>query len=172
MRRNQYQIRSSGLLKKERERKKEERGVRQTYEYGLTFPPSLAYGLGLLSMRLTGWTWTVKSIRTRSVPSISTASRIAQTSKGIQNKTPILSGVPHFLSTNSPPITSTQQQQARTMATATKIQVSTDAPGIFNVGVRSDSAEKASKVLQENLRKFHIYFNNQGFHSKSCKTRV
>ncbi|KAK2763068.1 hypothetical protein FQN54_009701 [Arachnomyces sp. PD_36] len=51
------------------------------------------------------------------------------------------------------------------MATATTVKVSTDAPGIYNVGVRADSAETASKAMQENLNKFHIYFNDQGFHN-------
>ena len=53
------------------------------------------------------------------------------------------------------------------MATATTFKVTPADVGIFNVGVNPDSAPVASKALQENMEKFHIYFNDQGFHSKS-----
>lgn len=51
------------------------------------------------------------------------------------------------------------------MANATKIKVSTSDAGVFSVGPSAESAKKASEVLQEDLEKHHIFFNNIGFHS-------
>ncbi|KAL4916978.1 hypothetical protein BDW62DRAFT_211499 [Aspergillus aurantiobrunneus] len=53
------------------------------------------------------------------------------------------------------------------MATATNIQLSpkTDT-GVFSTqGITADSAKTASEVLQEDLEKHHVYFNNMGFHN-------
>lgn len=54
------------------------------------------------------------------------------------------------------------------MASAKKIQLSpqTDT-GVWSTGVTEDSAQTASEVLQEDLEKHHVYFNDMGFHSKS-----
>lgn len=52
------------------------------------------------------------------------------------------------------------------MATARRIQLSTSDSGIFSSGVREDSAQVASELLQEDLEKHHVYFNNMGFHGK------
>lgn len=53
------------------------------------------------------------------------------------------------------------------MATATRIHLSpmTDT-GIYSFNVREDSAQTASQILQEDMEKHHVFFNNQGFHSK------
>lgn len=51
------------------------------------------------------------------------------------------------------------------MATARKIELSTSDSGVYSAGVREDAARAASEVLQENLEKHHIYFNDSGFHS-------
>ncbi|KAE8355767.1 hypothetical protein BDV28DRAFT_128338 [Aspergillus coremiiformis] len=51
------------------------------------------------------------------------------------------------------------------MATARKIELSTSNPGIFSVGAREDAARVAGEVLQDNLEKYHIYFNDSGFHN-------
>ncbi|KZZ89241.1 hypothetical protein AAP_04388 [Ascosphaera apis ARSEF 7405] len=52
------------------------------------------------------------------------------------------------------------------MATAYNIQVSpTEDVGIFNMNPRADSARKVSKLLQEDMQKHDIYFNDKGFHN-------
>ncbi|GMG14408.1 unnamed protein product [Aspergillus oryzae var. brunneus] len=51
------------------------------------------------------------------------------------------------------------------MATARKIELSTSDSGVYSAGVREDAARAASEVLQENLEKHHIYFNDSGFHN-------
>lgn len=126
-------------------------------------------------LRFAGWTKAVKPIRRRSSPLLLSTS-VTQRSRGISTTTrtkarePALPSSQHFLSTNSTfqrYTSSTTKQQSRTMATSTTIKVSTDAPGIYNVGVKPESVERASKLLQENLSKFHIYFNDKGFHSKN-----
>lgn len=54
-----------------------------------------------------------------------------------------------------------------TMATALKIQLSpkTDS-GIFNSGVREDTARAASEALQMDIERHHVFFNDEGFHSR------
>ena len=53
-----------------------------------------------------------------------------------------------------------------TMATATKIQLSPPKDsGIYSAGVREDAAHTASEVLQEDMEKHHVFFNERGFHS-------
>jgi hypothetical protein len=54
------------------------------------------------------------------------------------------------------------------MATARKIQLSTANSGIFSMELREDSARAASEVLQEDLEKHHMFFNESGFHSESA----
>ncbi|GIC90050.1 questin oxidase family protein [Aspergillus udagawae] len=51
------------------------------------------------------------------------------------------------------------------MATAKKIQLSTANSGIFSVELREDSARAASEVLQDDLEKHHVFFNESGFHN-------
>ena len=52
------------------------------------------------------------------------------------------------------------------MASSTKILVTPSVGPEFAVPkLRGDSAERASKVLQENHDKHHITFNDAGFHS-------
>ncbi|KAL4778098.1 hypothetical protein BJX76DRAFT_363056 [Aspergillus varians] len=52
------------------------------------------------------------------------------------------------------------------MATAKKIHLSlqTDT-GAWSTGITESSAKAASEVLQEDLEKHHVYFNNMGFHN-------
>jgi sulfur relay (sulfurtransferase) complex TusBCD TusD component (DsrE family) len=52
------------------------------------------------------------------------------------------------------------------MATATNIHLSpaTDS-GIYSSNVREDAARTASEVLQEDMEKHHVFFNEEGFHS-------
>lgn len=53
-----------------------------------------------------------------------------------------------------------------TMATATKIHLSPTADsGIYSSNVREDSARTASEILQEDMAKHHVFFNDSGFHS-------
>ena len=53
------------------------------------------------------------------------------------------------------------------MATAATVNVTPPTVGGFGLsGLSSESANRASKVLQENHEKHHIYFNNEGFHGK------
>lgn len=53
------------------------------------------------------------------------------------------------------------------MATASKVQLSLDACGVFHVpGVTKEAVAKASEVLQENHEIHHIFFNKEGFHSR------
>lgn len=59
-----------------------------------------------------------------------------------------------------------QELETTNMATATTIKLSTTDTGVLSTGVRADSAEVASQVLQEDLQKHHIYFNVERFHSK------
>ena len=55
----------------------------------------------------------------------------------------------------------------RTMATAATVNVTSPTVGGFGLdGLSNDSANRASKVLQENHEKHHIYFNHEGFHGK------
>lgn len=52
------------------------------------------------------------------------------------------------------------------MATASKVQLSSDHCGEFHVpNITQDSAAAASEVLQENHEIHHIFFNQSGFHS-------
>ncbi|KAF5867126.1 hypothetical protein ETB97_004046 [Aspergillus alliaceus] len=51
------------------------------------------------------------------------------------------------------------------MATARKIELSTSDSGVLSAGAREESARAASKILQDNLEKNHIYFNDSGFHN-------
>ncbi|KAL5355335.1 hypothetical protein BJX96DRAFT_47701 [Aspergillus floccosus] len=51
------------------------------------------------------------------------------------------------------------------MATPTRIQLSPSDTGVYSLDVREDSAQVASKLLQENMKKHHVYFNDKGFHN-------
>ncbi|KAJ5346003.1 hypothetical protein N7452_004007, partial [Penicillium brevicompactum] len=53
-----------------------------------------------------------------------------------------------------------------TMATATNIHLSPTADsGIYSSNVREDSARTASEILQEDMAKHHVFFNDSGFHN-------
>jgi hypothetical protein len=59
-----------------------------------------------------------------------------------------------------------KEQNGIDMATATTIKLSTADAGVIHRNVRADSAEVASQLLQEDMRKHHIFFNKRRFHSK------
>lgn len=51
------------------------------------------------------------------------------------------------------------------MATASKIHLtSTQQPEYYVQGISSETADKASELLQENHDKYHTFFNQDGFH--------
>lgn len=51
-------------------------------------------------------------------------------------------------------------------ASATRINLfpATDS-GVFSAGVREDTARLTSSLLQDDMEKHHVFFNDQGFHS-------
>ncbi|KAL4806396.1 hypothetical protein BDV18DRAFT_160464 [Aspergillus unguis] len=52
------------------------------------------------------------------------------------------------------------------MATARKIQLSPERDtGVWSTGITAEGAKRASEVLQEDLEKHHVFFNNSGFHN-------
>ncbi|KAF9887293.1 hypothetical protein FE257_010288 [Aspergillus nanangensis] len=51
------------------------------------------------------------------------------------------------------------------MATARKIYLSPSDTGIFSARVKEHAAETVNEVLQDNLEKHHVFFNNKGFHN-------
>jgi hypothetical protein len=51
------------------------------------------------------------------------------------------------------------------MATPSKIVLSTaEKPEFWTENLNSDSAAKASELLQENHERHHVFFNDEGFH--------
>lgn len=53
-----------------------------------------------------------------------------------------------------------------TMATESKIVVTPSVETEFAVAnLSAETAERASRVLSENHEKYHVFFNNAGFHS-------
>ncbi|KAJ5735813.1 uncharacterized protein N7483_000938, partial [Penicillium malachiteum] len=72
--------------------------------------------------------------------------------------------LPHF--TLSPYSSSSALSRNITMATATKIQLDhLKDTGIYSRGVQQDAARTAGQVLQEDMEKHHVFFNNDGFHN-------
>ncbi|KAL3456412.1 hypothetical protein BJX64DRAFT_270706 [Aspergillus heterothallicus] len=60
----------------------------------------------------------------------------------------------------------TASSRPTAMATARNIQLSPlNDTGIWSTGVTEESAKMASQVLQEDLEKHHVFFNNMGFHN-------
>ncbi|OJJ48527.1 hypothetical protein ASPZODRAFT_62885 [Penicilliopsis zonata CBS 506.65] len=51
------------------------------------------------------------------------------------------------------------------MATSSRVFLSPVDTGVFSTAPRADAAKTATEVLQKNLEKHHIYFNNRGFHN-------
>ena len=74
----------------------------------------------------------------------------------------------HIFQITSKPLTlsASKRHLIRTMATASHIELSTNDTGIFHGPViNAESAETASRLLQENHEKYHIFFNADGFHN-------
>lgn len=58
------------------------------------------------------------------------------------------------------------QPRRHIMATASTIQLASDgAPVYYRPGLTDDLAKKASELLQTNHDRYHIFFNNDGFHN-------
>jgi hypothetical protein len=54
----------------------------------------------------------------------------------------------------------------RTMATASHIELSPSAAGVYHVpDITAESGKVGSQLLQENHEKYHIFFNQSGFHN-------
>ena len=51
------------------------------------------------------------------------------------------------------------------MATAKKVHLTTSDSGVYSSTPREDAAKTASEVLQEDLEKHHVFFNDMHFHS-------
>lgn len=51
------------------------------------------------------------------------------------------------------------------MATARKIQITPDNTGLWKVPQDESAAKKASELLQQDLEKHHVYFNDVGYHN-------
>ena len=59
-----------------------------------------------------------------------------------------------------------------TGATASRIYLTRTRPGEYSVGgISEESARTASRLLQENHEKHHIFFNKSGFHSECQEHR-
>lgn len=60
------------------------------------------------------------------------------------------------------------RQLPRTMATASSVQLTRDEwPEYYRSGIDQESSRLASKLLQENHERHHIFFNKDGFHNVS-----
>ncbi|KAI9368464.1 hypothetical protein BJX61DRAFT_523826 [Aspergillus egyptiacus] len=72
-------------------------------------------------------------------------------------------------STRSVPVarfTTTAPSRLSEMATARKVQLSPQSDtGVWSTGITAESAQTASEVLQEDLTRHHVFFNNMGFHN-------
>lgn len=67
-----------------------------------------------------------------------------------------------------PSTTTSIQHQFRTMATASQVHLDPTVRPFFAVDeLKSESAQVASKLLQENHEKHHIFFNREGFHVRT-----
>jgi hypothetical protein len=51
------------------------------------------------------------------------------------------------------------------MATTRKINITPADTGVLGKSLKPESALKATQLLQEDMEKHHIFFNNEGFHS-------
>ncbi|XDG02298.1 hypothetical protein ABKA04_001913 [Annulohypoxylon sp. FPYF3050] len=51
------------------------------------------------------------------------------------------------------------------MATAHTIRITPENTGLWNIKQDHSSAQKASELLQQDLEKHHVYFNDNGFHN-------
>jgi hypothetical protein len=60
----------------------------------------------------------------------------------------------------------TMSSSATEPASATRINLfpATDS-GVFSAGIREDTARLTSSLLQDDMEKHHVFFNDQGFHS-------
>lgn len=92
----------------------------------------------------------------------------ARTALPICNLRNIVPGARFAATTTGTAATAQPFDISSNMASAKKIQLSpqTDT-GVWSTGVVEDSARTASEVLQEDLEKHHVYFNDMGFHSMS-----
>jgi hypothetical protein len=69
-----------------------------------------------------------------------------------------------FTTTVTTPATTNTYNPAH-MATARKVLLSPHSDtGVWSTGISESAAKTASAVLQEDLEKHHVYFNDMGFH--------
>ena len=60
-----------------------------------------------------------------------------------------------------------------TMASASKFLLTPKTTGCYHVnGIKQESANKASELLQKNHEDSDIFFNEEAFHSKYCASSV
>lgn len=53
------------------------------------------------------------------------------------------------------------------MATPKNVHLTTSDSGVYSARVRDDAAKTASEVLQDDMERHHVFFNDQHFHSES-----
>lgn len=51
------------------------------------------------------------------------------------------------------------------MATARKVLLTTSDSGVYSAKPREDAARTASEVLQDDMERHHVFFNDMHFHS-------
>ncbi|RYP59711.1 hypothetical protein DL770_010150 [Monosporascus sp. CRB-9-2] len=56
-------------------------------------------------------------------------------------------------------------QLSRTMATASKIQITPENTGLWHIKQTEPAAKKATELLQKDLETHHVFFNDDGFHN-------
>lgn len=56
------------------------------------------------------------------------------------------------------------------MATAKKVHLTTSDTGVYSTKLREDAARTASELLQDDMEKHHVFFNDMHFHSMSFST--
>lgn len=53
------------------------------------------------------------------------------------------------------------------MATPRIVRVTTSDSGVYSAGPKEDAAKTASELLQDDLERHHVFFNDMHFHSES-----
>lgn len=77
-----------------------------------------------------------------------------------------------YTSTGSPRHSRSIGHRVRNMATPQIVRVTTSDSGVYSAGPKEDAAKTASELLQDDLKRHHVFFNDMHFHSKlSCSIR-
>ncbi|KAJ5947597.1 hypothetical protein N7466_000612 [Penicillium verhagenii] len=102
-------------------------------------------------------------LRTRSSAPLPLISSPLQPSKLRPRLAAVLRASPHFKPHSS---RSTTNNNILAMATATNIHLDPlKDVGVYSSGIREDAARVTSKVLQEDMERHHVFFNDEGFHN-------